>query len=57
MYVGVQLKELADAAQPQLLGLPKKCSGVAEEVLSAPSLLGQEQRSTGLEGKAGQNRT
>lgn len=38
MYVGVQLKERADIAQLQPLGLPKKCSWVAEEVLSAFSL-------------------
>lgn len=44
MYVGVQRKALADTAQPQILGLPTKCPGVAEEVLSA------------LEGKAGQSR-
>lgn len=52
MYVGVQLKERADTAQPQSLGLPKTCSWVVEEVLSALSVLGQEQRNTRLEGKA-----
>lgn len=33
LYVGVQLRERAETAQLQSLGLPKKCSQVAEEAL------------------------
>lgn len=49
--MGVQLRERAETAQPQFLGLPKKCSRVAEEALSSLSARSRaEKQRTGRQG-------